>query len=89
MTGSTAYPNLFTPLRLRGVELPNRLVMAPMSTELGGLEGEVTPAMIAFYREHRRIYLCRSRYRPRTRISADAGRPEEPRRPSPSGPHRS
>lgn len=51
MTGSTAYPNLFTPLRLRGVELPNRLVMAPMSTELGGLEGEVTPAMIAFYRE--------------------------------------
>ncbi|MDK2768923.1 oxidoreductase [Sphingomonas sp.] len=51
MTGSTAFPNLFTPLRLRGVELPNRLVMAPMSTELGGLEGEVTPAMIAFYRE--------------------------------------
>ena len=51
MTASAAYPHLFTPLRLRGVELPNRLVMAPMSTELGGLEGEVTPAMIAFYRE--------------------------------------
>lgn len=50
-SGSTAYPHVFTPLTLRGVTLPNRLVMAPMSTELGGLEGEVTPAMIAFYRE--------------------------------------
>lgn len=51
MTGSAAYPRLFTPFRIRSVELRNRLVMAPMSTELGGLEGEVTPAMIAFYRE--------------------------------------
>lgn len=46
-----AYPHLFSPFRIRGVELRNRLVMAPMSTELGGLDGEVTPAMIAFYRE--------------------------------------
>ncbi len=45
------YPSLFSPFRIRGVELRNRLVMAPMSTELGGLDGEVTPAMIAFYRE--------------------------------------
>jgi len=50
-SGSAAYPHLFTPLALRGITLRNRLVMAPMSTELGGLEGEVTPAMIAFYRE--------------------------------------
>lgn len=46
-----AYPHLFQPFRLRGVTLRNRLVMAPMSTELGGLDGGVTPAMIAFYRE--------------------------------------
>lgn len=45
------YPHLFSPFRVRGLELRNRLVMAPMSTELGGLDGEVTPAMIAFYRE--------------------------------------
>lgn len=51
MTAPAAYPHLFTPFQIRGVELRNRLVMAPMSTELGGLEGEVTPAMIAFYRE--------------------------------------
>lgn len=48
---SEAYPHLFSPFKLRNVKLKNRLVMAPMSTELGGLEGEVTPAMIAFYRE--------------------------------------
>ncbi|RYY25920.1 MAG: NADH:flavin oxidoreductase [Sphingomonadales bacterium] len=48
---STAYHHLFSPFRIRDVELRNRLVMAPMSTELGGLNGEVTPAMIAFYRE--------------------------------------
>ena len=46
-----AYPHLFSPFALRGVTLRNRAVMAPMSTELGDLRGEVTPAMIAFYRE--------------------------------------
>lgn len=45
------YPHLFSPFTLRGVTLPNRAVMAPMSTELGGRHGEVTPDMIAFYRE--------------------------------------
>lgn len=48
---TTPYPHLFSPFTLRGVTLPNRTVMAPMSTELGGKEGEVTPDMIAFYRE--------------------------------------
>lgn len=44
------YPNLFRPLSLGTVTLPNRVVMAPMSTQLGSLEGEVTPEQIAFYR---------------------------------------
>lgn len=48
---TAAYPHLFSPFTLRGVTLPNRAVMAPMSTELGGKNGEVTPDMIAFYRE--------------------------------------
>lgn len=48
---SLSYPNLFSPFRIRDTVLRNRMVMAPMSTELGGLDGEVTPAMIAFYRE--------------------------------------
>jgi 2,4-dienoyl-CoA reductase (NADPH2) len=46
-----SYPHLFAPFDLRGMRLKNRIVMAPMSTGLGGLAGEVTPEMIAFYRE--------------------------------------
>jgi 2,4-dienoyl-CoA reductase (NADPH2) len=33
------------------MRLKNRVVMAPMSTSLGGRDGAVTPANIAFYRE--------------------------------------
>lgn len=51
MPASAAYPRLFEPFVLRGLELPNRLVMSAMSTEFGGLDGAVTPQMIAFYRE--------------------------------------
>lgn len=51
MSQALEYPKLFSPFVLRGLTLPNRLVMAPMSTELGGKDGEVTPDMIAFYRE--------------------------------------
>lgn len=51
MPASSAYPLLFEPLALRGLELPNRLVMSAMSTEFGGRDGAVTPQMIAFYRE--------------------------------------
>ena len=47
----TQFPTLFSPFKIRDVELPNRVVMAPMSTELGGKNGEVTDAMIAFYTE--------------------------------------
>lgn len=47
----TNFPTLFSPFKIRDVTLSNRMVMAPMSTELGGKNGEVTPAMIAFYTE--------------------------------------
>lgn len=50
----TQFPTLFSPFKIRDVELPNRVVMAPMSTELGGTSGEVTDAMIAFYTERAR-----------------------------------
>jgi 2,4-dienoyl-CoA reductase (NADPH2) len=46
----TPYPLLFSPLRLGSLTLPNRTVMAPMSTNLGTPEGAVTPRQIAFYR---------------------------------------
>lgn len=48
---NTPYPRLFEPIRLRNLTIPNRTVMAPMSTNLGGLDGCVSPQQIAFYRE--------------------------------------
>jgi 2,4-dienoyl-CoA reductase-like NADH-dependent reductase (Old Yellow Enzyme family)/thioredoxin reductase len=48
---ATAYPHLFSPFSLGGLTLKNRVVMSPMSTEMGGEDGSVTPRMIAFYRE--------------------------------------
>lgn len=45
------YPHLFSAFELAALRLKNRVVMAPMSTQLGGIDGAVTPANIAFYRE--------------------------------------
>lgn len=45
------YPHLFQDLVLRNLRIPNRTVMAPMSTNLGSVDGFVTPEQIAFYRE--------------------------------------
>lgn len=47
---ATTFPHLFSPFRLGNVTLPNRTVMAPMSTNLGTAEGAVTPRQVAFYR---------------------------------------
>lgn len=47
---SLMYPHLFSPLRIGSLTLPNRVVMAPMSTNLGSRDGRVTPEQIAFYR---------------------------------------
>lgn len=43
--------DLFRPFKLGSLVLPNRLLMAPMETNLAGPNGEVTPAMIAYYAE--------------------------------------
>ena len=48
--GSRAFPHLFAPLQLRGLTLPNRVVMAPMSTNLGTRDGQVNDAVLAFYK---------------------------------------
>ncbi len=50
MNMSTAYPHLFSPFQLGSLTLPNRTVMAPMSTNLGSTRGAVTPEQLAFYR---------------------------------------
>jgi 2,4-dienoyl-CoA reductase-like NADH-dependent reductase (Old Yellow Enzyme family) len=40
---------LFTPIRIAAMEVKNRIVMAPMSTNLGTPQGYVTPALIQYY----------------------------------------
>ncbi|MFA5494014.1 MAG: FAD-dependent oxidoreductase [Porticoccaceae bacterium] len=47
---SQHYPHLFSSFQLGTLTLPNRVVMAPMSTNMGGLDGSVTPELVAFYR---------------------------------------
>jgi len=49
-SGSDAFPRLFSPFKLRGLTLPNRVLMAPMSTNLGSRDGQVTDETLAFYR---------------------------------------
>jgi 2,4-dienoyl-CoA reductase-like NADH-dependent reductase (Old Yellow Enzyme family)/thioredoxin reductase len=40
---------LFTPIRIAEMEVKNRIVMAPMSTNLGSEQGHVTPAAIEYF----------------------------------------
>lgn len=40
---------LFTPIVIRDVEIPNRLVFPPMTTRLAGADGSVTTELIAYY----------------------------------------
>src|ERR1700682_193333 len=46
-----SYPLLSSPIRIAGLDMPNRTVMSPMSSGLGYEDGSVSPAQIAFYRE--------------------------------------
>lgn len=45
---------LFDPITIRGVDIPNRIVMPPMTTRLAGADGEVTPELTAYYLERAR-----------------------------------
>ena len=45
-----AYEKLFSPLKVGGVELPNRVIMPSMGSNLADGQGRVTPAMLAYYR---------------------------------------
>ncbi|MDY0748041.1 FAD-dependent oxidoreductase [Paucibacter sp. R3-3] len=42
------FPKLFSPIQLAGITVPNRVVMAAMSSALGGEDGSITPELAAF-----------------------------------------
>ena len=43
------YPNLLEPIKINGLEIKNRVAMAPMSTNLGSPEGFVTDDLISHF----------------------------------------
>lgn len=47
---NAAFPLLASPIKLAGLEVPNRLAMAAMSSVLGSNAGEVTPELIGYYK---------------------------------------
>src|SRR3712207_1508989 len=47
---SGPFPKLGSPIRLAGLTVPNRTVMAAMSSGLSDVEGQVTDNLIAYYR---------------------------------------
>ncbi len=42
-------PLLFEPIRLGRLEVPNRITMPPMHTNLGGMQDGVSPDGVDFY----------------------------------------
>jgi len=48
------FPLLFSPFRIRGVELRNRFVFQPHFTALGTVEGQPTDAHVAYHEERAR-----------------------------------
>jgi 2,4-dienoyl-CoA reductase-like NADH-dependent reductase (Old Yellow Enzyme family)/thioredoxin reductase len=45
------FPNIFKPLKIKEMELKNRIVMPPMATNLAGEYGNVTADLIRYYQE--------------------------------------
>ena len=45
------YPNLFSPFRIRDVELRNRFVFQPHFTALGTLDGMPSDGHVAYHEE--------------------------------------
>ncbi|WP_054935811.1 NADH:flavin oxidoreductase [Moorella stamsii (nom. illeg.)] len=48
--------HLFSPLKIKGLTLPNRIVMPPMALGIATSEGEITPEMLEHYTFRARAY---------------------------------
>ncbi len=76
---------LYEPYELEGLELKNRLVMAPMHTKFASESGEVTERMIGYLAERARGGADRAgEHLHRLGLRAGGGQPgDHPRRPVP------
>ena len=51
LPGKELYPHLFSPIRIGGLRLKNRIIAAPTSPSMVTLDGYFTPEMIAYLEE--------------------------------------
>ena len=51
MARATVFNGLFEPGTIANIELKNRIIKAPMTTGMGGIDGTVTPRLIRYYKE--------------------------------------
>ena len=87
--------HLFSPIRVKKMEIPNRIVMPPMGTNLGNPDGTVSEANLAYMKRRARGGAVRGRpqvYRlqPGLHRAFDIGGGEYPQRPAwarPPGPY--
>ncbi|MBR2738679.1 MAG: FAD-dependent oxidoreductase [Lachnospiraceae bacterium] len=56
--GSKMFPHVFQPIRIRGIDFKNRIVLAPPSPNLAGTNGEVTPQLVNWMRMFARGGVC-------------------------------
>ena len=54
MSSPSRFPHLLRPGRIGGIELRNRIVLAPMGSFLGGEDGHITERHKRFYEERAR-----------------------------------
>ena len=55
---SSKYTHVFSPIRIRGIDFKNRIVLAPPSPNLASKDGEVTPEFIDWFRMFARGGVC-------------------------------
>ena len=51
MSKSTMFPNLFSPAKIGGLELKNRIMKAPQSSGMSNMDGTVSERLVRYYRK--------------------------------------
>lgn len=55
---NSKYTHVFSPIRIRGIDFKNRIILAPPSPNLAGTDGEITPEFIDWFRMFARGGVC-------------------------------
>ena len=55
---NSKYTHVFSPIRIRGIDFKNRIILAPPSPNLAGTDGEITPEFLDWFRMFARGGVC-------------------------------